>query len=213
MSTSPGWSGGKGPTVTTTAAPSEKPPDRSRANEPKTRVEKALATPARLVSIRTLNVLRAFDDGNQNQAANLIEREGFEWAYQVGDRQETVLHQAVELDYERVVVNLTQRYKGAVDACDKFGRTPLHYVSTRPHAAAIAQNLLEAGSPVDALDCQNLTPLHTLVWRPKEEEAKVADKTRPTTLVKHLLDNGAEVNTRDVFGNPIQVPYRLEHIY
>ncbi|EEU33664.1 uncharacterized protein NECHADRAFT_18304, partial [Fusarium vanettenii 77-13-4] len=58
-----------------------------------------------------------------------------------------------------------------------------------------------AGSPVDALDCQNLTPLHTLVWRPKEEEAKVADKTRPTTLVKHLLDNGAEVNTRDVFGD------------
>ncbi|KAI8716010.1 hypothetical protein NCS52_01110300 [Fusarium sp. LHS14.1] len=191
MSTSPGSPGGKGPTVTT----EEKSPNRSRANELKARISNPR------ISSKTLDVLRAFDEGNENKAANLIEGEGSEWADQVSDRQETVLHRAVELDYERVVVSVTQRYKGAVDACDKYGRTPLHYVSTKPHAAAIARVLLEAGSPVDAPDCQNLTPLHTLVWRAKEEKATVANEIRLITLMEHLLDNGAEVNTRDVFGD------------
>ncbi|RSL77330.1 hypothetical protein CEP51_009168 [Fusarium floridanum] len=165
------------------------------------RVRRTHTTLARPDFIRTRKVLQALEEGNENQAANFIEQEGFEWADHVGGRKETVLHRAVELDYQQVVVSITKRYKGAVDACDRYGRIPLHYVTTKPHAANIAQVLLEAGSSVDALDCQNLTPLHTMVWRPKEEESIGADEIHPTTVMKHLLDNGAEVNTRDVFGD------------
>ncbi|RSM11701.1 hypothetical protein CEP52_002936 [Fusarium oligoseptatum] len=141
-------------------------------------------------------VLQALEEGKENQAANFIEQQGFEWADHVGSRKETVLHRAVELDYEQVVVSITKRYKGAVDACDRYGRIPLHYVTTKPNAANIAQVLLEAGSSVDALDCQNLTPLHNLVWRPKEEESMGVDEIHPTTVMKHLLDNGAEPTAR-----------------
>ncbi|RSL47665.1 hypothetical protein CEP54_013286 [Fusarium duplospermum] len=209
MSTSPGWSERKQATVTTTAALlSQELPDWRRsdkhsamADEPKTRVGKSHTSLTRPDSIRTRKVLQALKAGNKNQAASFIEQEGFEWADHVGDLGETVLHWAVELDYEEVVLSITKRYKGAVDACDQYDRIPLHYVTTKPNAANIVQVLLEASSSVDALDCQNLTPLHTLVWRPKEEESMAMDEIQRTIAMKHLLDNGAEANTRDVFGD------------
>ncbi|KAM5347748.1 hypothetical protein ACJ41O_007572 [Fusarium nematophilum] len=145
-------------------------------------------------------LLEAINRDDRTEAASLIGSKYFKWDYRSGDDNVTALHRAVEKGQTEIVEKLAKKYGEVVDACDKYGRTPLHYVSAaRPNAWKVTQALLKNGANIDAADSQNLTPLHTVVYFPKWPESEGKDSR--SSIAKQLLDNDAEVNTRDIFGD------------
>lgn len=136
----------------------------------------------------------ALGDGKQTFAALFIDSQYFKWNHKYGEDQVTALHRAVENGQKKAAIKILQHYYDAVDECDKYGRTPLHQAAQQG-SKDFTSLLLQHNANVDASDNQNITPLHVVAWNP--------DGVSTDRLVKtatELLDNGAEVNTRDVFG-------------
>ncbi|KAK7432072.1 hypothetical protein QQZ08_001362 [Neonectria magnoliae] len=144
-------------------------------------------------------LFQALEAGNEAEAARLIDERDFKWDYKIGEQQATAMHQAVKYGQKNIVAKLAGKYSDAVDGSDKYGRTPLHYVAAQPHADELTRTLLKNGANVDALDSQNLTPLHAVVWVPAWPEEGGEDYR--LDVATQLLNSGAEVNTRDVFGD------------
>ncbi|KAK7423727.1 hypothetical protein QQX98_000917 [Neonectria punicea] len=159
-------------------------------------VEKAIG-PSTAISEELFEALAA---GNEAEAARLIDERDFKWDSKIGEQQATAMHQAVEHGQKNIVAKLARKYSDAVDGSDKYGRTPLHYVAAQPHADELTRTLLKNGANVDALDSQNLTPLHAVVWVPSWPEGEGEDDNR-VGVATLLVNSGAEVNTRDVFGD------------
>lgn len=111
-----------------------------------------------------------------------------------GAAQITALHKAVEEHNTDAATKILRKDPGVVDECDKYGQTALHYAAKEADGDMIAL-LLEYRAKVDAFDTQHITPLHVVAgidkWPTNVDRAHVA---------KLLVDNGAEVNTRDIFG-------------
>ncbi|KPM39238.1 hypothetical protein AK830_g7319 [Neonectria ditissima] len=116
-----------------------------------------------------------------------------------GPQEMTALHRAVKQGQTQIVAKLVSRFGGAVDQGDIYDRTPLHYVAAQQHAGELTQTLLKNGANVDAVDSQNLTPLHVVAYTPKWGDEP--DGKGRNSVAAQLVDNGAEVNTRDVFGD------------
>jgi ankyrin repeat protein len=103
-----------------------------------------------------------------------------------------LLHAAQSLNAE-IVGDLLDR--GAnVAATDRFGETAIHRVADLrrtdgPKAARVAMLLLERGAPVDAGNCDRVTPLHQAV------------RARNLAVAEVLLDRGANPNAADKRGS------------
>lgn len=102
----------------------------------------------------------------------------------------TALHEAVRNgDHEIFQLLLSHsRIIKAIDKHDINGNTALHEVTKKDHEPLILQDLLRTGADIDARNRKDVTPLHAAV---------LAHKKHAEQLVAMLIDNGAEVNTRD----------------
>ncbi|KAI5925056.1 hypothetical protein F4810DRAFT_708862 [Camillea tinctor] len=112
-----------------------------------------------------------------------------------GDLQRTVLHEAIAMKYRDVVQRLliqsdSVRY---VNMKDEDGRTALHEAAFRGYHG-IMRDLLANRADINATDNQNLTPLHVVV-------VEHGSPSKIEKTLEILLAHGAEVNTRDVFGD------------
>lgn len=139
-------------------------------------------------------LFKALGDSKQTFAALFIDSQYFKWNHKYGEDQTTALHRAVESGQKKAAVKILQRYHDAIDECDKYGRTPLHQAAQQG-SKDFTTFLLHSNANVDASDSQNITPLHIVAWNP---DGVSTDRLVDTAT--ELLDNGAEVNTRDVFG-------------
>jgi ankyrin len=107
-------------------------------------------------------------------------------------KQQTPLHVASyfgKLD----IVQLLLDHGANVDALDKFGKTPLHYISKSKNKSKavgidVAQLLLKHGGNVNAETKNQRTPLHVASYFGKLEIAQV------------LIEHGANVNASEFFG-------------
>ncbi|KAE8555567.1 hypothetical protein TMatcc_002826 [Talaromyces marneffei ATCC 18224] len=82
---------------------------------------------------------------------------------------------------------------------DLSGRTALHYSMLRPHLPLI-RLLIEAGCPVDAVDCNGSTPLHLLALRREE----VLDMHELKETVQLLLNGKFENQQRNILDQPVR---------
>lgn len=104
---------------------------------------------------------------------------------------QTALHFAVQEGNGRAVRELLSHSQiiKAIDATDKSGRTALHEAA-KLGLQGMIEDLLSHRADIDALDDEHITPLHVVcLWG-----------TNKYTTLRLLLDNGAEVNTRDEYG-------------
>ncbi|SPO05319.1 uncharacterized protein DNG_08006 [Cephalotrichum gorgonifer] len=138
-------------------------------------------------------VIDDYDDAATPFISPFIHSKAFKWDARHGDNGATVLHRAVDKGRSATVGKLAARHRTAVDATDYNGRTPLHYACGDPHITGL---LLVNGSSPNVYDDQHITPLHMAAWNPDR-----VDSDKQAAVVEHLLDNNAEVNTRDVFGD------------
>lgn len=104
---------------------------------------------------------------------------------------QTALHFAVQEGNGQAVRELLSHSQiiKAIDATDKRGRTALHEAA-KLGLQGMVEDLLSHRADIDAMDDEHITPLHVVcLWG-----------TNKYTTLRLLLDNGAEVNTRDEYG-------------
>lgn len=109
--------------------------------------------------------------------------------------KKSALHYAAKRCKYEVVEKLIE--KGALlDAKDKNGKIPLHYICNTYNDAPdgvlslqIAKLLVEKGSSINVKDKEGNTPLHVATWRRKIDIAKI------------LIDFGADINLKNNNGN------------
>lgn len=179
------------------------------SDESKARL-KQLLDPAQLTKLRsTSHSAQDFDDAfsqvvfeaitakQAKFATMLIKSEGFKPGHKRGKEQVTALHHAVVKRQDVVVEKLLQLFRANVDEVDRYGKTPLFYAAKTANRK-MAGLLLRNHADVNALDSQYLTPLHTVAgiqsWPAGERDGSRVD------VATELLSHGAEVNTKDVFG-------------
>ncbi|KAH6886791.1 hypothetical protein B0T10DRAFT_442909 [Thelonectria olida] len=137
---------------------------------------------------------QAINTNKSSFAAILIKSDDFKPSHKSGKDQATALHLAIEKRQETTANKIVQKHRGTVDEQDKYGKTPL-FCAVRTANKKLTAFLLRNHADVNALDSQHLTPLHTVAgiqfW--PEGDSRI-------DVVNELLSHGAEVNTKDVFG-------------
>lgn len=110
-------------------------------------------------------------------AANLLMTLGV--SVTMTDKDEiTALHHAAE---SRTTAMQLLDQGAELEAADKHGRTPLHYVAARGNASTV-KTPLDLGANVNAVPREGRTPLHEAVMK------------RPVAIVRILIDAGANVD-------------------
>ncbi|CEI63683.1 unnamed protein product [Fusarium venenatum] len=130
---------------------------------------------------------------------------------QNGFFQRTVLHGAVSIRNQRFVDSILETNSsasplGCIEVGNIYSETPLHtlitiYVKCKPQenpeeshmVLGMVKSLLEHGANVDALNYAFQTPLHLLVGSSNYDLDIIP-------LLQEFLLNGAEVNSKDIFG-------------
>ena len=132
----------------------------------------------------------AISTGKLGVACFLVDY-GVDLSGAMGDAEQTPLHLAVEAGDTVLVRELLHRGNASafINLGDSDGWTALH-IAAREGQNQIIQELLAYRADIDALDKLQQTPLQVVVY---ENHAK--------DTLELLLDNDAEVNTKDIDGN------------
>lgn len=148
----------------------------------------------------------AIDDDRLEVATQLIRARGVKLSRQEDPLRRTALHQAVVKDRDDIVKELLDhteciRY---IDLGDYRGRAALHEAAARGNDH-IVQILLDYGANINVPDNRDMTPLHLVIWRRKDElvkeETERTAQSRLLKMAKNLIQKyGARVNTKDQFG-------------
>lgn len=149
----------------------------------------------------------------------LLQQSEISLDFQSGSEQRTPLFEAVKSKNYVIARSILECPYGMVpsryiEKPDAHGDTPLHTVVTnyaawqneqQPGTDSLLPLLLRHGANIDALNDRLQTPLHAVVATSRSSEYA----NRNHQLAGELLEAGAEVNTRDVYGKSI---YTLPHL-
>jgi ankyrin repeat protein len=95
------------------------------------------------------------------------------------------IHEAILSDkVENVNQYLTTNPSYPLEAIDKFGSRPLHYVNS----VDMVKLLIDKGANIDSVTANNSTLLHLAIQRNEKE------------LIRFLVEREASLNGEDVFG-------------